>query len=108
MHHGVAFAEIFKQRRNGRELAANRRPFVSPPLQVLAPGNEVGARHYAKHFRMCDAGESHEVLQVNLVCATSSWVRDVREPLDLGWHVREVQKFLRGKCAGFGWDQGTG
>src|SRR5438105_5738628 len=32
VHHGVAFAEICKQRRHGRELAANRGPFASPPV----------------------------------------------------------------------------
>ena len=52
VHHGVAFAEIFKQRRHGRELAANCRAFASPPLQLFAPGNQMRARHDSKFFRV--------------------------------------------------------
>jgi len=35
VHHGVALAEIFEQRRDGRELAANGEPFASSPLPTL-------------------------------------------------------------------------
>ena len=80
-------SEVFEERQDGRELAENRGPFTSPPLQVLAPGDQGRARHDPKHFRIGNPREAHEVLEGVLIRAACLWVCDVHEPLDLRWHV---------------------
>jgi hypothetical protein len=107
VHHGVAFVEIFKQGRDRGELAANGGAFASPPLQIFAPGNQMRTRHDTKYFRVRDACEAHEVLEVVLVGAPRLGVGDVGKPLDLRWHIGQVEKFLRAECASFRWDQGA-
>src|SRR5262249_19066456 len=62
----------------------------------------------SKYFRVGDARKAHEVHEVVLVRASGLRVRDIREPLDLRWHIGQVQKFLRAQSAGPGWNQRAG
>ncbi len=52
-----------------------------------------------------DACKVHEVFEVVLVRTPGLRIGDVRKPFDLRWHIGQVEKFLRGKCAGFGGDE---
>ena len=59
---GVLLAEIFEQRGQRREPVPDRAAAKPAPHQVVAPGDDVRARHGAKFLRPRDAGEAHEVL----------------------------------------------
>ncbi len=61
----------------------------------------MGPRHDAKLFGVLDAGKAHEVAQVALIGAPRLPVRDIGKPLDLGRHVRKVEKLLGGQRALF-------
>ena len=61
MGDGVLLAEIFEQRGQRREPVADRAAAKPAPHQIVAPGDDVRARHRAKFFRPRDAGEAHEV-----------------------------------------------
>ena len=61
MGDGVFLAEIFEQRGERREPVPDRAAAEPAPHQVVAPGDDVRARHGAKFLRPRDAGEAHEV-----------------------------------------------
>ena len=58
---GVFLAEIFEQRGERREPVPDRAAAKPAPHQVVAPGDDVRARHGAKFLRPLDAGEAHEI-----------------------------------------------
>src|SRR5215471_8996741 len=88
---GLCTTALRSQRYSNKdETAESLRRIVdpsSPPLQILTPGNQVRSGHHPEHFRVGDAGKTHKVLEVVVVRAACLRVGDVREPLDLGWHV---------------------
>ena len=84
---GVLLAEIFEQRGERREPVPDRAAAKPAPHQVVAPGDDVRARHGAKFLRPRDAGEAHEVLHRVFVGAAGVRVGEIGEPLDLGRHV---------------------
>jgi hypothetical protein len=52
--------------------------------KLVAPGDDVGARHGAEVFRPAQAGEGLKVSDVLLVGAAGVGVGEVGEPLELG------------------------
>ena len=87
MGDGVLLAEIFEQRGERREPVPDRAAAKPAPRQLVAPGDDVRARHGAKFLRPHDAGEAHEILHRVFVGAAGVRVAEVGEPLDLGRHV---------------------
>ena len=75
----------------------DRRAAESAPAQLVAPGDQMRARHGAKFFRAENAGEAHEVLHRVFVGSTGVPVADVGEPFDLGRHVGEFLEFGGGQ-----------
>ena len=61
MGDGVFLAEIFEQRGERREPMPDRAAAKPAPRQIVAPGDDVRARHGAEFLRPGDAGEAHEV-----------------------------------------------
>ena len=96
MRNGVAFAEIVEQRGQRRETVTDGR--ITPRLtasgqarpQIVAPGDDMRARHRPKLFRSADAGELHEVLHRVLIGAAGVPVGEVGKPFDRGRHVGEL------------------
>ena len=97
---GVFLAEIFEQRGERREPMPDRAAAKPAPHEIVAPGDDVRARHGAKFLRPLDAGEAHEVLHRVLVSAAGVAVRDVGEPFDLGRHVGELVELGGGQQPG--------
>ena len=101
MRDGVSVAEIFEQRRQRREPVPDRRiaPRLAPPCysrsQIVAPGDDMRARHGPKFLRPHDAGEAHEVLHGVFIGPARVCVGQVGEPLDLGRHVGQPVKLVR-------------
>ena len=71
MRDGVLLAQIFEQRGERREPVPDRAAAKPAPHQLVAPGDDVRARHGAKFLRPRDAGEAHEVLHRVLVGAAA-------------------------------------
>ena len=92
MGDGVLVAQILEQRRQRREPVPDRAAAKPAPRQVVAPGDDVGARHRAKFLRPDDAGEAHEIPHRVFVSAAGARVAEIGEPLDLGRHVRQPMK----------------
>ena len=90
MGDGVLLAEIFEQRRERREPVPDRAAAKPAPRQVVAPGDDVRARHGAKFLRPADAGEPHEIPHRVFVGAPGARVAEIGEPLDLGRHVGQA------------------
>ena len=84
---GVLLAEIFEQRGERREPVPDRAAAKPAPRQLVAPGDDVRARHGAKFLRPGDAGEAHEIPDRVFVGAARAGVAEIGEPLDLGRHV---------------------
>ena len=85
---GVLLAEIFEQRGQRREPVPDRCcRRARARTQLVAPGDDVRARHGAKFLRPRDAGEAHEVRHRVFVGAPRVRVGEIGEPLDLGRHV---------------------
>ena len=99
MGDGVLVAEIFEQRRERRQPVPDRAAAKPAPRQLVAPGDDVRARHGAKFLRPADAGEAHEVLHGVFVRAAGAGVAEIGEPLDLGRHVGEPVELGGGQHA---------
>ena len=100
MGDGVLLAEIFEQRGERREPVPDRAAAKPAPHQLVAPGDDVRARHGAKFLRPHDAGEAHEVLHRVFVGAPGVRVAEIGEPLDLGRHVGQPVKLGGGQQPG--------
>src|SRR5690606_3467387 len=92
--HSVLVAQMVKQRRHGRELPPNRCRCELLSLELLAPGDDVGASDHPQLGRRLDATERHEGLDVALVSPASVRVVDVPEPDHGRWHVGELMELL--------------
>ncbi len=97
MGNGVFVAEIFEQRGERGQPVADRAAAKPAPHQVVAPGDDVGARHGAKFLRADDPGEAHEIPYPVFVGAAGARVAEIGEPLDLGRHVSELMKLGGGE-----------
>jgi hypothetical protein len=103
MRDGIAVAQIFEQRRECRQPMPDRRiaPRLAPPCysrsQIVAPGNDMRARHGPKFLRSHDAGEAHEVLHGVFVRPARVRVCQVGEPFDLGWNIGQPVKLGGGQ-----------
>ena len=95
--HGVAVAEVFEQGGQRREPVANGAAAQLAPHQVIAPGDDMRARHGAKFLRSRDAGELHEVGDRVLVGPARVAVGEVGKPLGLGRHVGQPVKLGGGE-----------
>ena len=95
--HGVPLAEILEQRGERGEPMPGRAAAETAAHQVVAPGDDVRARHRPKFFRPPDAGELHEVAHRVFVGAARVGVGDVGEPFDLGRHVGQPVKLGGGQ-----------
>ena len=94
---GVLLAEIFEQRGQRGQPVPDRRAAELASAQLVAPGDQMRARHGAEFLRPPDAGEAHEVLHRVFVGAAGVPVADVGEPFDLGRHVGEFLKLGGGQ-----------
>ena len=90
MGDSVLFAEILEQRGEGGQAMPNGHAAQGALHQVVAPGDDVGARDGAEFFWFDDAGETHEVLQRVFVGAARALVAEVGEPFDFGRNVGQV------------------
>ena len=88
--HSVSFAQMIEQAGQRRQLSADGSRCVAPSLQLLAPGERVGAGHQPELPRPSDAHERHELPDVALVRPPSPWIGNVGEPLGLGRHVAQA------------------
>ena len=64
-------------------------------LKMLAPGDDVSARHDAELGGMPQTGEGRKLSDINFVNAACFGVRDVREPLKLGRNLGELTELDR-------------
>ena len=107
MGHGVFLAEIFEQRASAASRWRIGAAAQLAPHQVVAPGDDVRARHGPKFLRPRDAGELHEVGNRVLVSAARVPVGEVGEPFGLGRHVGEPVELGGGEQPvggpGLGW-----
>jgi len=104
--HGVFLAQIFEQRRQRREPKPDRAATKLPTHQLVAPGDDVGARHGAEFLRPDDAGEAHEIADRVFVGAPRAGVAEIGEPLDLRRHVGQPVKLGLGQQPVGGGDLG--
>jgi hypothetical protein len=81
---GVVLAEIIEQGGERRELAADAGVGELAFLEVLAPGDDVGAGDGAQPGDAAEAGEGDELLDVDLVSPAGFGVGEVGEPFELG------------------------
>jgi hypothetical protein len=86
----VSLAQCIEQRRQGRQLAADRRAGERAQLQGAAPGENVAAADLAEGVRILDAGECHEFAHVVFVGAAGLRVIDVGEPGDCRRHIGQL------------------
>ena len=70
----VALAEIIEQGRERRELAADAGRGERTGLEVLAPGDDVGASDGAQLGDAAQAGEGDELLDIDLVGPAKTFV----------------------------------
>jgi hypothetical protein len=90
--HGIDLAEVIKQGGDGGQLAADGTGGQAPPLEVFAPGNEVGAGDLAHLLGPFNTGKRGEVPDVEAVSAPGARVIEVGKPLQLGRHVAQALK----------------
>ena len=64
---GVVLAEIIEQGREGRELAADAGVGELAFLQVLSPGDDVGAGDRSQLGDAAEAGKGDKLLDVDLI-----------------------------------------
>jgi hypothetical protein len=94
---GVVLAEIFEQRGQRCQPEPDRRAAELAPAQLVAPSDQMRARHRAEFLRTENAGEAHEILHRIFVGPAGVPVADVGEPFDLGRHVGEFLKLGGGQ-----------
>jgi hypothetical protein len=92
-------AEIIEQGGEGRELTADTGGSERALLEVLAPGDDVGAGDGAQLGDAAQAGEGDELLDVDLVGAAGFGVGEVGEPFELGGNVSQITELGRGERA---------
>jgi hypothetical protein len=85
--HGVGFTEVVEERGDRGQLAPDGAGGQAAALEVLSPGDQVGAADLAHFFRALDAGEGRELLDVDSVSSAGAGVVQVGEPFHLGRHV---------------------
>jgi hypothetical protein len=78
----------------------NRAAAKRAPRQVVAPGDDVGARHRAELLGPDDASEAHEVLHRVHIDVARVAVADVGEPFDLGRHIGQLVELGGGQQPG--------
>ncbi len=88
--HGVPLTQMIEQARQRRQLPPDGGRRVATPLQLLAPGERVGAGHQPELPRPHDAHERHELADVALVRPPRPRIGNVGEPLGLGRHVAQA------------------
>ena len=98
----VLLAQVVEQGRQRRELAADRGRRERPPLQVFAPGDQVGAGDRSEVLRFVEAREGGEVFHVAPVGPTGFLVPEVGEPLQLGRHRAQRGELGGGQGIGAG------
>ena len=87
---GILLAEIVEQRRERGEPVPDRAAAKPAVRELVAPGDDVRARHSSNFLRPGDAGESHEVADRILVGTLCARVAEIGEPLDLRRYVRQA------------------
>ena len=83
MQHRVTVAEIGVERGQRGELAPDGVVGQLLLHEVLAPGDDVDARHVAELGGLPQACEGHEVIEVLLVRPARVGIGQVRKPFDL-------------------------
>jgi hypothetical protein len=81
MGDSVLVTEIFEQRGERGQPVPDGAAAKSALRQVVAPGDDVGARDGAKFLRSDDAGEAHEIPHRVFVGAAGARVAEIGEPL---------------------------
>ena len=66
---------------------------------MLAPGDDVSARHATQFGGMLQAGEGTEFLDIDFVSAAGFGIGDVGEPLRLSRNFTELTELQRRECA---------
>ena len=89
------FAEVVEQGRERRELAADAGVGEPAALQVLPPGDDVGAGDRSQPGDAAKAGKGDELLDIDLIGAASFRVGEVGEPFEFGGNVGEVAELGR-------------
>jgi hypothetical protein len=90
------FAEIIEQGGERRELAANTGVSKLTLLQILSPGDDVGAGDGAQLTDAFEASEGDKLLDIDLIGAAGFRIGEVGEPFELGRNLGEVAELGRG------------
>ncbi|MNI25834.1 hypothetical protein D3C73_795100 [compost metagenome] len=80
----VAVEQMIEQAGQGREFTPLGGPGQAALLELAAPGEDVGAGHFAKLLGGVQADKLAEILDVALVGAAGARVGQVGEPFDGG------------------------
>jgi len=98
----VTLAEIIEQGRKRRELAANGGISQAASLELLAPGDDMGARHGAELGGTAQTGKGAELPDIDAVGLAGFGIGDVGKPFKLRRDLGEVAILRRRKHASRG------
>src|SRR5271155_878327 len=101
----VALAEIIEQGRQRREFAPDARRGEYARLEVLAPGDNVGASDGAQLSWLAQAGEGGELADIVAVGPPGFGIGDIGEPFELGRHLGEIAELDRSEAVLVNYDQ---
>ncbi len=96
---------MIEQAGQGRQLPADGSRRVPPALQLLAPGERVGAGHPLELPRPHDPHKRHELADVALVRPARPRIADVGKPLGFGRHVGQPLELGGGEQPTFAFPQ---
>jgi hypothetical protein len=65
--------------------------------ELVAPGDDMGARHIAELFSSVQASEGHEIVDVLSVGPPGVGICEIGEPFDLGGDLRQGLKLGGGQ-----------
>ena len=91
---GVVLAEIVEQSGERRELAPDAGVSEPAALQVLSPGDDVGAGDRSQLGDAAEAGKGDKLLDVDLIGAAGF---RIGEPFERGGNLGEVTELGRGQ-----------
>ena len=86
----ITLAEIIEQGGERRELAADGGISQAASLKLLAPGNDMHARHSAEFSMPAQTGKGAELVDIDAIGLAGFPICDVGEPFELGRHFGEL------------------
>ena len=99
--HGVPFAQVFEERGQRSELAADGGALQLAAQQFVAIGNHMSPDHGAEFLGPGDPDETHEVADIDAVDPAGSGARDVRKPLGFRRDIAKLAELLGAQQSAF-------